>query len=163
MAVASSLLRVQSLLDSVAINSGAGGIDTPVRLSNLQALEKARSAAWDLVQRARQREKNQDEELEQLSEDHVSVILYCAEDPLHPECTFLVGAMIWWKLINIWLIDNSVSTRALGFNGQRAELALSYLLRASDRGYTNANLEISLAYAALYHNYKNRVSFVFEF
>jgi hypothetical protein len=165
MVVASSLRRVWASLDPIVIRSGPGGIENPFGPNNLEALERARarSAAWSLVRRARQRQESRDEELEQLGENHLSVILRYADDPSYPECTFLVGAMIWWKLINIRLIGDFVSTRAFGPDGQRAELALSYLLRASDGGYKNANMEISHAYATLYHDYKDRVSCVYEF
>ncbi|KAF4335301.1 kinase [Fusarium beomiforme] len=156
--VASSLLRALPLLDKTVMNtvtSCTGGLD---EIGDPQELKQARSAAWELVQAARAREKKQAEQVSQLSDDYASILLRYANDPKHPECTFLVGSLIWWELINIWLINDLATPRKrLGFNGQRAELALKYLLSASDGMLMQANLEISRAYAALYHDYNVRI------
>jgi hypothetical protein len=78
----------------------------------------ARLAAWQLVHKARKRAKDQDGQVDQLSSHHASVLSRHSENPEHPECSFLVGALIWWDLINVWLVDDPTTPRShLGFDG----------------------------------------------
>lgn len=117
-AVTSSLLRALASLDSAVAHSRPDRMDDAVGRVNLQQLDQARSAARELVQKGR--DGNVCHQADQLSEDHFNVLLHHAEDPLHPECAFLVGATIWWKVVNIWLIRDSVTPRAMGFDGMFA-------------------------------------------
>ncbi|KAF5618386.1 isoform 4 of fibroblast growth factor receptor 1-A [Fusarium sp. NRRL 52700] len=157
MTVASSLLRALALINQTVISSVRNCVGDSVRIENSHDLELARSAAWQLIQKARKRDKVQDEQVDQLSNHHASVLLHHSENVEHPECAFLVGSLIWWDLINVWLLNNATAPRSsLGFDGRRAELALKYLLFASDRGHMQANFEIARAYAALCHDYNAR-------
>ncbi|CZR47359.1 uncharacterized protein FPRO_08733 [Fusarium proliferatum ET1] len=161
MTVASSLLRALVLLDKVVFSSVRDCVGESVRIANPRDLEIARSTAWQLIQEARKSSKIQDQQVSQLSNHHTSILLHQSEHPEHPECAFLVGSLIWWDLINVWLVNDSTVPRSdLGFDGRRAELALKYLLSASDRGYMQANFEITRAYAALCHDYNARTKIV---
>ncbi|KAF4497450.1 isoform 4 of fibroblast growth factor receptor 1-A, partial [Fusarium agapanthi] len=118
MTVASSLLRVLPLLDQTVMSSVRNCVGDSVRIEKSHDLELARSAAWQLVQKARKRGKVQDEQVDQLSNHHASVLLHHCENPEHPECAFLVGSLIWWDLINVWLVNNATAARShLGFDG----------------------------------------------
>ncbi|OBS22715.1 hypothetical protein FPOA_09047 [Fusarium poae] len=155
--VASSLLRSLALLDRTVISSVQKCVGDSVRIENSQDLELARSAAWQLVWEARKRAKVKDEQVGQLSNHHASVLLHHAENPKHPECAFLIGSLIWWDLINVSLLNDLAKSRShLGFDGRRAEVALKYLLLASDRGHIQANFEIAKAYEALCRDYYAR-------
>ncbi|KAF5724190.1 isoform 4 of fibroblast growth factor receptor 1-A [Fusarium mundagurra] len=144
MAVASSLLRACTLLDKTVMSTVKDCVGDSVKIESSQDLGMARLAAWQLVHKARKRAKVRDGQVGQLSNHHASVLVRRSENPQHPECAFLVGALIWWDLINVWLVDDTTSPRShLGFD-------------ASDKGYIQANFEITRAYAALCHDYNAR-------
>ena len=118
MTVASSLLRALALLDRTVTSSVTNCVGDSVRIFDSQDLEQARSAAWQLIQKARKRGEVQDEQVGQLSDHHASVLLHHSENPNHPECAFLVSSLIWWGLINGCFVNGLTIPRShLGSDG----------------------------------------------
>ncbi|KAF5598830.1 isoform 4 of fibroblast growth factor receptor 1-A [Fusarium pseudocircinatum] len=118
MAVAGSLLRAHTLLNKTVMSTVKDYVGDSVAIESSQDLGMARLTAWQLVHKARKRAKVRDEQVGQLSNHHASVLLRHSENPEQPECAFLVGALIWWDLLNVWLVDDSTMPRShLGFDG----------------------------------------------
>ncbi|KAF8857493.1 hypothetical protein BDZ45DRAFT_803274 [Acephala macrosclerotiorum] len=162
--VADALLRVQMELSSkltiypttsdqiqeIHHNASGSGADRE-QLKNFQNL------ALGLIQKARESKRSGDVPLQKLDTKHAELLMKYSDHPLYPECAFLVGAAIWWGLLDIWLVERFVLHQAKTPNGLRAENALSYLAVARGRGHTDAYYEMSKAYAALYRDFSGRI------
>ncbi|KAH8768244.1 kinase-like domain-containing protein [Diaporthe sp. PMI_573] len=80
---------------------------------------------------------------------------------INPECACLIGASIWWNLVDDNTLGLVAGFRAFEYlttttDGQRAELALSFLQQAVRGGCVDGYLEMHEAHALLSKQYKDK-------
>jgi len=90
--------------------------------------------------------------------NHIGALVRAVADP---ECAYLIGASIWWDLLDEEALQLVASSRNSEYttttdDGQRAELALMFLQQAVQRGCADGYLEMQKAYELLSKLYKEK-------
>lgn len=129
--IADTLLQFQLRITSNITVYAAldySGVDISTNDVEKVRLKKSQNLALRLIHKARETKESADIPREKLDPEDADILMQYAEHPLYPECAFLVGAAIWWGLLDIWLVKRFIAHQAKTSNGGNLRHSFLYFL-----------------------------------